>query len=74
MDEGIFVRYSWNRKPHKFYNLRLKKIVERINVKIDESNLLTTKKESKNIDILEDHIDIELKQEKEEEEEKQDDK
>ena len=39
-------------------------IVERINVKIDESIFRKTKKESKNIDILEDHIDIELKQEK----------
>ena len=43
--------------------------MENINVKIDESSLLNTKKESKNLDIHEDQIYIELKQEKEEEEE-----
>ena len=42
--------------------------MEKINVKIDESILPKTKKESINIDILEDKIDIELKQAKEEEE------
>lgn len=63
-DEGIFVRCSWNRKAYICYNLIIKKVVERINIKIDESNLLKPKKESKNLDILEDHIDIELKQEK----------
>ena len=68
MDEGIFVGYSWNSKAYICYNLRLLRIVERINVKIDESSLLRTKKERKNLDILEDQIDIELKQEKEEEE------
>ena len=40
-----------------------------MNVKIDESSSLKTKKESRNLDILEDQMDIELKQEKEEEEE-----
>ena len=68
MDEGIFVGYSWNSKAYRCYNYRLKRIVERINVKIDESSLLKTKKERRNPDILEDQIDIELKQEKEEEE------
>ena len=64
VDEGIFVGYSCNRKAYGCYNLRLKRIVESINVKIDESSLLKTKKESINLDILEDQIDIELKQEK----------
>ena len=73
VDEGIFVRYSWNSKAYRCYNLGLKRIVERINVKIDESSLLNTKKERRNPDILEDRIDIELKQE-EEEEEQQDEK
>ena len=41
--------------------------MERINIKIDESSMLKTKKESRNPDIHEDQIDIELKQEKEEE-------
>ena len=45
--------------------------MESINVKIDESNLLKTKKERKNLDILEDKIDIQLKKEKEEEEEEE---
>ena len=45
--------------------------MEIINVKIDESSLIETKKERRNLDILEDQIDIELKQEKEEEEEKE---
>ena len=40
--------------------------MESINLKNDESSLLKTKKVSKNLDILEDQIDIELKQEKEE--------
>ena len=60
VDEGIFVGYSWNNKAYRCYNLGLKKIVESINVKIDESILLKTKKESINPNILEYHIDIEL--------------
>ena len=64
MDEGIFVGYSWNRKTYRCYNLILKKIMESINVKVDESSLLKTKKERKNPYVLEDQIDIELKQEK----------
>ena len=35
--EGIFVGYSSKRKAYKCYNLRLGKVVETINVKIDES-------------------------------------
>ena len=57
MDEGIFVGYSWNSKAYIFYNLELKKIVESINVKIGESSLLMTRKERRNLDILEDQID-----------------
>ena len=76
VDEGIFVGYSWNNNACRCYNLKIKKIVESINVKIDESILLKTKKEIKNPDILKDQKDIELKQEKEEDEEegKQDEK
>ena len=69
VDEGIFVGYSWYSKAYRCYNLGLKRIVESINIKIDESSSLKAKKEIKNTDIHEDHIDIELKQEKEEEEE-----
>ena len=71
VDEGIFVGYSCNSKVYICYNLRLKRIVERINVKIDESSSLKTKKERINPNILEDHMDIELKQEKEEEEQEE---
>jgi hypothetical protein len=38
VSEGIFVGYSCKRKTYKFYNLRLNKIVERINVKVDETD------------------------------------
>ena len=74
VDEGIYIGYSWNNEAYGCYNLRLKKIVERINVEIDESNLLKTKKERINPNILEDQIDIKLKQEKEEEEEEEKDR
>ena len=47
--------------------------MESINVKIDESNLLKTKKGNRNPNILEDQIDIEWKQQKEEEEQEQQD-
>ena len=52
MDEGIFVGYSWIRKAYICYNLKLNNIVESVNVKIDESSLLKTKKESRNTNIL----------------------
>lgn len=45
VDEGIFVRYSSKRKAYKCYNLRLGKIVETVNVKIDESNTSINKQE-----------------------------
>ena len=68
VDERIFVGYSWNNKAYRCYDLRLKRIVESMNVKIDESSLLKSKKERRNPNILEDQIDIKLKQEKEVEE------
>jgi len=37
VDEGILVGYSSKRKEYKCYNLKLGKVVETINVKIDES-------------------------------------
>ena len=45
VDEGIFVGYSSKRKAYKCYNLRLGKIVETINVKIDETIPSTNKQE-----------------------------
>ena len=37
VDKGILVGYSSTRKAYKFYNLRLNKVVESINVTIDET-------------------------------------
>jgi hypothetical protein len=48
VDEGIFIRYSRKIKAYKCYNLRLKKIVQSINVKVDETNVLKTRKETIN--------------------------
>ena len=36
-DKGILVGYSSTRKAYKCYNLILNKVVERINVKFDET-------------------------------------
>jgi hypothetical protein len=36
VDKGVLVGYSSTRKTYKCYNLRLNKVVERINVTIDE--------------------------------------
>jgi hypothetical protein len=47
-DEGILIGYSSKIKAYKCYNLRLNKIVESINVKVDETNVLMTRKESRN--------------------------
>ena len=48
VDEGIFVGYSSKRKAYKCYNLRLGKIVETINVKVDESISSINKQEDSN--------------------------
>jgi hypothetical protein len=37
MDKGVLVGYSSTRKSYKCYNMRLNKVVERINVTIDET-------------------------------------
>ena len=39
VDKGVLVGYSSTRKEYKCYNLRLKKVVESINVTIDETLL-----------------------------------
>jgi hypothetical protein len=36
VDKGVLFGYSSTRKAYKCYNLRLNKVVERINVTIDE--------------------------------------
>jgi hypothetical protein len=45
VDKGILVGYSSTRKAYKCYNLRLNKVVEIINVTIDEIGILESKKE-----------------------------
>jgi hypothetical protein len=45
VDKGILVGYSSTRKSYKCYNLRLNKVVESINVTIDETGIPKSKKE-----------------------------
>jgi hypothetical protein len=45
VDKGIPVGYSSTRKAYKCYNLRLNKVVESINVTIDETGIPKSKKE-----------------------------
>ena len=44
-DKGILVGYWSTRKSYKCYNLRLNKVVERINVTIDETGKPESKEE-----------------------------
>ena len=46
-DEGILVGYSCSRIAYKCYNFRLKKVVEAIDVKFDESSFFKSKIEQK---------------------------
>jgi hypothetical protein len=45
VDKGILVGYSSTRKSYNCYNLRLNKVVESINVTIDETGRLESKEE-----------------------------
>jgi hypothetical protein len=45
VDKGILVGYSSTRKEYKCYNLRLNKVVESINVTIDETGRTESMKE-----------------------------
>jgi hypothetical protein len=47
VDKGILVGYSSKRKGYKCYNLRLKKVVEIINVTVDETSGQKLKEEEK---------------------------
>ena len=65
VDKGILVGYSSTRKAYKCYNLRLNKVVESINITIDETGRPESKKEeNKSMEQL-----FEEEDEKEEEEE-----
>jgi transposase InsO family protein len=68
VDKGILVGYSSTRKAYKCYNLRLNKVVESINVTIDETGIPKSKKEeNQSMEQL-----FEEEDEKEEEEEDED--
>ena len=67
VDEGIFFGYSSKRKAYKCYNLRLDKIVETINVKIDESNSSINKQEDSDTQEEEEMIQEEEQEYQEEE-------
>ena len=45
VDKGILVGYSSTRKAYKCYNIRLNKVVESINITIDEIGRLKSKEE-----------------------------
>ena len=45
MDKGVLFGYSSTRKAYKCYNLRLKEVVERISVTIDETGKPESKEE-----------------------------
>ena len=45
VDKGILVGYSSPRKAQKCYNLRLNKVVESVNVRIDETGRPESKEE-----------------------------
>jgi hypothetical protein len=45
VDKGVLVGYSSTKKAYKCYNLRLNKVLERINVTIDETGRQELKEE-----------------------------
>jgi hypothetical protein len=47
VDKGVLVGYSSTRKAYKCYNVRLNKVVENINVTIDETCIPESKEEEK---------------------------
>jgi hypothetical protein len=47
VDKGVLVGYSSTMKEYKCYNLRVKKVVESINVMVDETNGGKLKEEEK---------------------------
>jgi hypothetical protein len=73
VDKGILVGYSSTRKEYKCYNLRLNKVVENINVIIDETGRPESKKEeNKSMEQLFEEEDEKEEEEDEKEEEEED--
>jgi hypothetical protein len=66
VDKGVIVGYSSTRKAYKCYNLRLNKVVESINVTIDETGRPESKEENES---MKQPLEEEEKDEKEVEEE-----
>ena len=66
-ETGVLVVYSSTRKEYKCYNLRLNKVVESINVTIDETRRLESKEEEN--ESMEQPFKNEAEDEKEVEEE-----
>jgi len=52
VDEGIFLSYSIKSKAYKCYNKRLRKIVENVDVKIDELRVPTKGKDEIFLDYI----------------------
>jgi hypothetical protein len=67
VDKGVLVGYSSTRKEYKCYNLRLNKVVENINVTIDETDRPESKEEENKS--MEQHFEEEEEAEDELEEE-----
>jgi hypothetical protein len=67
VDKGVLVGYSSTRKSYKCYNLRLNKVVESINVTIDETSRQQLKEEEN--ESMEQLYEEETKDEKEGEDE-----
>jgi acyl-CoA hydrolase len=70
VDKGILVGYSSTRKAYKCYNLRLNKVVESINVTIDEAGRPESKEEeNKSMEqLFEEEEEKEIEEEDENEE------
>jgi hypothetical protein len=70
VDKGILVGYSSTRKAYKCYNLRLNKVVESINITIDETCRLESKElENKSMEqLFEEEDEKEVEEEDEDEE------
>jgi hypothetical protein len=66
VDKGVLVGYSSTRKAYKCYNLRLNKVVESINITIDETDRPESKEENES---MKQPLEQEAKDEKEVEEE-----
>jgi hypothetical protein len=67
VDKGVLVGYSSTRKAYKCYNLRLNKVVESINVTIDETGRPESKEEEN--ESMKQPLEEETEDEKEVEEE-----